>query len=53
MSVSDVYFLMTKIHSSMTSRKKSHPMMKIDAFSGFNINFFYSKTIGLATLKMY
>ncbi|KAH3724475.1 hypothetical protein DPMN_050293 [Dreissena polymorpha] len=32
MSVSDVYSLMTKIHSSMTSRKKIHPMMKIDAF---------------------
>jgi hypothetical protein len=32
MSVSNVYSLMTKIHSSMTSWKKSHPMMKIDAF---------------------
>ncbi|KAH3871057.1 hypothetical protein DPMN_034251 [Dreissena polymorpha] len=32
MSVSHVYSLMTKIHSSMTSWKKSHPMMKIDAF---------------------
>ncbi|KAH3829894.1 hypothetical protein DPMN_103125 [Dreissena polymorpha] len=32
MSGSDVYSLMTKIHSSMTSWKKSNPMMKIDAF---------------------
>ena len=32
MSVSNVYSLMTKFHSSMMSWKKSNPMMKIDAF---------------------